>query len=123
MVDYEYDEMHYDSIDALYGISIEEERSIWKNCYINKFIYIPSNCPNCDVGKVHLVNFESVLNPLKGGCNKANCKYRFFLRKYSISEKFPRISIQILMAILKGMIIDKKMERKSGKLLNSNIIM
>ena len=45
MVDYEYDEIHYDSIDALYGISIEEERSNWKNCYIDKFIYIPSNCP------------------------------------------------------------------------------
>ena len=39
MIDYEYEDMHYDSIGALYGISIEEERSIWRKCYINKFIY------------------------------------------------------------------------------------
>ena len=57
MIDYEYEDMHYDIIDALYGISIKEERSILRNCYINKFIYIPSNCPNYIFGKVNLIIF------------------------------------------------------------------
>ena len=79
MIDFEYGEVHYDSIGTLYAISIEEERSIRRNCDINKFIYIPSNYSKCNIGKVNLFKFNSVLNPLKVGCNKANCKYRFYL--------------------------------------------
>ena len=108
MVDFEYQDMTYYSIGKIYGISIEEERTIWKICYINKIIYIPSNCPKYNLGKVNLVNFNSVLNLLKGSCNKANCLNRFDLRKFPIFAIFPKILIQILMSILKAMIVDKK---------------
>lgn len=93
MVDYNYENITYAHLGTIYGISMEEERSIWRNCYRNKYIYITSDFPNCNIGKVNLVTFNSMLNPLKGGCNKANCGYRFYLRKYSIFADFPKISV------------------------------
>jgi hypothetical protein len=48
------------------------------------------------------------LNPLKGACSNKNCKYRFFLRKYSIFGNFPKIPVQILIYIIEQFIIEKK---------------
>lgn len=47
------------------------------------------------------------MNPLKGACSKKNCKYRFFLRKYSIFGNFQKIPVQILMYIIEQFIIEK----------------
>ena len=79
------------------------------NSVHKKNIYVPNTCPQCGIGKVFTYKFKSVLNPLKGACSKKNCKYRFFLRKYSIFGNFPKIPVQILMYIIEQFIIEKKM--------------
>ena len=109
MNDFDYEDLHYDNIGTRYGIAIEEERWLWETQYIKKYLYVPNTCPQCGIGKVFTYKFESVLNPLKGACSKKNCKYRFFLRKYSIFGNFPKIPVQILMYIIEQFIIEKKM--------------
>lgn len=59
------DELHYDSIGEKYDILIEEERELWKNYYINKYIFILKNCPKCNHPNLSIVNFNSTLNPIK----------------------------------------------------------
>lgn len=55
MVDFDYEDLHYDQIGLRYGIAIEEERWLWETQYLNKYIYIPKKCPNCEVGNIHTV--------------------------------------------------------------------
>ena len=102
------EELHYDSIGEKNDIPIEEERELWKNYYINKYIFIPKNCPQCNHPNISIVNFNSTLNPIKGGCNNKTCKYRFYLRSYSFFKYFPKIPAQIIVNIIKQMILENK---------------
>lgn len=91
--------MTYDNIGIKYGIIMEEERIIWINHYINNFNYMPTLCPQYNQRKVLVLKNKSILNPLKGGYNKAKCKYRFYIRKYFIFKDFPKILAQVFMTI------------------------
>ena len=62
------------------------------------------------------------MNPLKGACSKKNCKYRCFLRRYSIFGIFPKIPVQILMYIIEQFIIEKKNATLIWKAIKINIM-
>lgn len=66
--------MHYEEIRKKYGISIEGETQ-----YINKYIYIPSQCQISHKGKIIKIKNNSVLNPFKGSCTNKKCKRKYYI--------------------------------------------
>ena len=43
---------------------------------------VPNGCPKCISRKVSVINYKSVLNPLKGSCNNKSCKNTFYFRHF-----------------------------------------
>ena len=67
-------------------------------------LYIPHIYPKCNIGNLNLVKFQLTCNPLKGGCSNYKCKARIYLGQYSTFKFSPKIPIQILINIFKGII-------------------
>ena len=94
MEELEYDEFTYDKTGELYGISIEEERSLWKTEYIDKYIYIAHICPKCDIGNLKLVKFKSTCNPLKGDAQIINARQEYIFDNFPYLNLSPKFQIK-----------------------------
>ena len=109
-----------------WNISLNSERSFWKNYLIGIFIIIPNICEKCKKGHINLRNNESIINPLLGKCSYYKCNKEYFLRSKTIFEYNRNIPASVLYTILKLWLIDefnvKKITNKLENIYNVNKI-
>ena len=72
-------------------INIANEREIWNNLQINRFISIPEKCIYFNTGLIKTRNNNSLVNPILGKFNNYICNNEYYLRKDSIFEKNNKI--------------------------------
>ena len=51
------------------GLSIEDERKIWDDKLINRFIPVPKTCKFCKKGNIDLRKNNSIINPQLAICS------------------------------------------------------
>ena len=83
-----------------WNLDINGERQFWKEKLLNIFINVPEACPHCKMGKIHLKNNESIINPVLGKCTNYKCKQELYFRIGSIFEKHNITPASIIYQIL-----------------------
>ena len=65
-----------------WNLDINGERQFWKEKLLNIFINVPEACPHCNIGKIHLKNNESIINPVLGKCTNYKFKRELYFRNW-----------------------------------------
>ena len=90
-----------------WDLSIEDERKLWDDKLINRFIPVPKTCKFCKKGIINLRKNNSIINPYLAKCNNYKCNTEKYLRIWRIFQHQNKTPSSVLYKIIELWILDE----------------